>query len=187
MNISKKLLVYIVIYVSVLSSFMGCSKIDNSLNQSSTLKPTSAPSTQLSCTDYENPIVNYTNDGTKNDSSSLESWIGSYTFSEYAPPDQNMFYTISIYKEDNKYFSKLNIDGFQTIVRLQAKVSGDEKSIKLLFEKYLPDNQFEPYDKGDILLSFEKRESSIYTSWEKIKPMLESNYESSKVYFKIGQ
>lgn len=115
----------------------------------------------------------------------MESWIGNYTFSEYAPPDQNMFYEFSIYKENDNYYAKINIDGFQTIKRLQAKVSGDENSIKLLFYKYLPENQFERYVEGDILLSFEKRNSNLYTEWGKIQPILKSNKKSGEVYFKV--
>lgn len=118
-------------------------------------------------------------------SPTLESWIGDYTFSEFALPDQNMFYEISIYKDNDNYYAKISIDGFQTIQRLQARVSGDENSIKLLFYKYLPDNLWEPYQEGDILLSFEKRDSNLYTFWGKIQSILESNIKSGEVYFKV--
>jgi hypothetical protein len=116
---------------------------------------------------------------------SLDSWVGVYLFSEFAPPDENMFYEISIYKEKSEYFADISIDGFQTFERLQAKVSGDKNSIRLLFCKYLPDNVFEPYVEGDTLLSFDKKNSNIYTTWGKIQPMLKSNIQSDKVYFKI--
>lgn len=120
----------------------------------------------------------------KETSPSLETWVGDYTFSESAPPDQNMFYEISIYKENDNYYAKINIDGFQTTERLLAKVSGDENSIKLTFYKYLPDNLFEPYSEGETLLRFEKRNSQLYTYWNKIVPMLESNTKSGEIYFK---
>ena len=113
----------------------------------------------------------------------LNEWVGDYEFYEFCPPNINMQYNINIYKENEAYFVKINIDGFQTNVRLQAKVSGDEKSIKLLHDKHLPDNQFKPYNKGDILLSFEKRNSKIYTNWGKLEPILPENKASGKVYF----
>ena len=95
--------------------------------------------------------INPGNDRVVPTSPKLESWIGDYTFSEFAPPNQNMFYRISIYKENGNYFAKITIDGFQTIERLQAKVSGDDNSIKIFFSKYLPNNRFESYVEGDIL------------------------------------
>ena len=108
-------------------------------------------------------------------------------FSEYAPPDENMGYEVSIYNEDSNYNAQINIDGFQTITRLQAKVIGDENSIKLVFEKYLPDNIFEPFNKGDLLLRFDKKKSKLTTFWGGLQPMLERNNESGKVYFEYSK
>lgn len=122
---------------------------------------------------------------TRKDSAPLESWIGDYTFSEFSPPDQNMFYSITIYKEDSNYYADIIIFGFQTLSELRATVLGEENSIKLVFEKYLPDNMYEPYNKGDILLSFEKRNSLLYTTWGKLEPMLKSNVKLGEVYFKV--
>ncbi|WP_373000353.1 DUF5991 domain-containing protein [Lutispora sp.] len=185
MNILKKLIIYIIICVSAFSLFVGCSKTHTSLNQLSESKPENTPLKVASSSENVKPMDNSENDRTEKDSATLESWVGNYIFSEYAPPDQNMFYTISIYKENNEYYAEINIDGFQTIARLMTKVSGNEKSIKLIFEKYLPDNQFELYNEGDILLSFEKSNSDIYTSWGKIQPMIQNNNKSGKVYFTI--
>ncbi|GMX64024.1 hypothetical protein Elgi_33670 [Paenibacillus elgii] len=116
-------------------------------------------------------------------SSPLESWVGEYEFSEYAPPDQNMFYRINIYKEGKSYYATIDIDGFQTMERLQAKVEGDGKAIKIIFDKYLPDNLGESYNPGDVLLRLEKTDSALNTFWEKIQPMLKVDGESGKTYF----
>lgn len=120
----------------------------------------------------------------KNSSINLESWIGDYKFSEFAPPDENMFYSISIYKANNEYYAKISIDGFQTIKRMQAKISGDQNSIELIFDKYLPDNRFEPYQAGDLLISFKLENSTLYTIWGKIQPMIKSNNKAGEMYFK---
>jgi hypothetical protein len=181
----KRLPINLVIFLLLCSMFVGCSKTDNILNQSSSSKAYSSVATTSSPAN-EKTLNNSEGNKTITVSPTLESWIGDYTFSEFAPPDQNMFYTISLYKENSDYYAKISIDGFQTIERLQAKVSGDENSIILLFYKYLPDNQFEPYTEGDTLLSFEKRNSDLYTSWGKIQPMLESNIKSGEEYFKVG-
>ncbi|KZE79421.1 DUF5991 domain-containing protein [Paenibacillus elgii] len=119
-------------------------------------------------------------------SSPLESWVGEYEFSEYAPPDQNRFYRISIYKEDKSYYATIDIDGFQTMERLQAQVEGDGKAIKIIFNKYLPDNLWEPYSPGDVLLRLEKTDSALNTFWEKIHPMLKDDRESGKTYFEAA-
>ena len=116
---------------------------------------------------------------------SLETWVGAYSFSEYAPPDQNMFYSITIYYKEYNYFAKICIDGFQTLERLLAKVSGDTNSIKLEFLKYLPDNMFESYKQGEVLLSLEKRGSKLITHWGKIQPLVLEN-EKAGEYFKLN-
>lgn len=119
-------------------------------------------------------------------SSPLESWVGEYEFSEYAPPDQNMFYRIKIYKEDISYYAIIDIDGFQTMERLQAHVEGDGKALKIIFDKYLPDNLGESYNPGDILLRLEKTDSALNTFWEKIQPMLKDQGESGDTYFEAA-
>lgn len=133
-----------------------------------------------------NEVINSLNDMLKSiaTSQSLDSWIGDYSFSEFVPPDQNMFYSISIFKENDRYFAEINIDGFQTMERLKAEVEGGENSVKFIFSEYLPDNMLEPYKVGDILLRFEREKLGINTFWGKISPIDEKNSQSGKVYFK---
>ncbi|KNY25863.1 DUF5991 domain-containing protein [Pseudobacteroides cellulosolvens] len=130
-------------------------------------------------------LINVTPIAEKSDDSLLETWVGNYSFSEFVPPDQNMFYGISIYKEEGNYYADISIDGFQTIERLRAKVDGDKNSIKLRFDKYLPDNRFQPYEVGDILLSFEKSGSDLNTLWGKIEPIDKNDKKSGSPYFEL--
>jgi len=184
---TKRSMTVLLILTILCGMFVGCSRVENNPNSSLTKqKSTSTVATTDHARGKNDELPN--NPGNNEnilDSSTLESWIGDYTFSEFSPPDQNMFYSITIYKEDSNYKAKIIIFGFQTLTKLQAKVSGDENSIKLIFEKYLPDNVFELYKEGDILLSFEKKNSKLNTFWGKIQPMLESNSKTGKVYFKI--
>lgn len=117
----------------------------------------------------------------KND---LQTWIGEYSFYEFIPPDINMDYNIVIYKENGGFFAKITIDGFQTMKRIKAKVSVNKELIDIVFEEYLPDNMFELYAKGDVLLSFKKAGSNIYTNWGKIQPVSPKNQVNNKIYFK---
>lgn len=116
--------------------------------------------------------------------SSLKTWIGEYSFSEYAPPNQNMFYLVTIHGERNNVFAQFSIDGFQRSERLTAKVSGDASSVDFEFLHYLPGNTWEPYEKGDILLSFKKSGSKLITSWGKLQPLLLENQEAGE-YFQL--
>lgn len=153
----KKSVICTVNLILIFSLFVGCSK--DSIDENSTEK--------------------YDND----DKNIMDSWIGEYGFNEFAPPNQNMFYSISIDKNKNDYYADITIFGFQTNIRVRAKIVGDENFIKLLFNKYLPDNVYEPYEKGDVLLSFKKSNEEIYTYWGEIRPMITKNYKSGEIYF----
>lgn len=132
------------------------------------------------------PTENNTQTGqisSSNTSSFLESWTGEYSFSEFCPPNQNMFFSITIYRENSHYLAKISVDGFQTLKRLSANVVGDENSIRLEFLEYLPENIYEIYNKGDILLEFKRENSKLITVWGKIGPLLIEN-DKPGVYFK---
>ena len=112
-----------------------------------------------------------------------DSWVGNYSFSEYALPNINMFYGIGVFKEQSNYFVNIYIDGFQTITRIKAKVVGDKDKIDLVFDSYLPDNRFETFHTGDILVSFKRADSAILTDWGVLQPILKENQAPGKVYF----
>ena len=183
MRISKRSIISSVIITLLVGMFSGCSA-SNGLEGQPAITDTKEVETQ------ENNQNSTTNNDDKPSSNSkdtsasntMDSWLGNYSFSEIATPNQNMFYEISIGKEDNKYYAELNINGYQTMSRLKADVSGNENAIKIVFEKYLTGNILEPYEKGDILLNLEKKDSELYTIWGKVEPILESNLEPG-VYF----
>ena len=114
---------------------------------------------------------------------SLNDWIGHYKFYEFAEPNMNKFARIEIYKNNEEYFANVNIDGWMTMKRIIAKISGDKNKIDILFEGYDADDvHYEPLVKGDILLSLSKEDSQIITAWGEITPMLKEN-EKDGVYF----
>jgi hypothetical protein len=112
----------------------------------------------------------------------LESWIGIYKFNEFAEPDQNMWYSINIFKENNAYYAKVQIDGFQSMDRIKALVEGDKSLVCIVFIEYLPENLMEIYSEGDLLLKLEKEDDVIYTEWEAIGPLIIKNEERG-IYF----
>ena len=115
----------------------------------------------------------------------LETWSGSYSFGESGPENSLivMEYGIKIYKENDVFFATIEIDGFQTMTRIKAKVTGDQKQIVFIFEEYLPDNLYELYNRGDILLGFERSDKGLITHWRKMTPALTEG-SSSGEYFK---
>lgn len=149
------------------SSVSPGGSIINSSTGSSGINPASSLSDDVTSSIFENNTV-------ATALQSLDSWVGDYEFYEFCPLDENMNYYISIYKENDGYNASIDIDGFQTLKRLPAEVSGDENSIKLMKNIYRR-TCYELYDKGDILLSFERKIYKIYTFWGEIQPMLEEN------------
>ncbi len=121
--------------------------------------------------------------GDNGNTASPESWEGDYSFTEYAPQDQNMFYSIYIYKENESFFAEIYIDGFQTMMRLKARAAENGNRLDLFFDSYLPDNLMDIYEWGDYLLSFEKSGSKLITHWGGIEPMLSESSEASGEYF----
>lgn len=184
MSYLKKLVIYVAMLSFLGSILSGCSKANNQSQDSLSTMVTVDAIRENDKDKTDKAILGSTNENEVNSGDSkLESWLGEYTFSEFVPPDQNMYYSIVINQDNGQYYAQINIDGFQAMQRLKAQVLGDENYIQLIFEEYLPDNLFEPYDKGDILLSLKKENGKMYTVWNKIEPMLDSNKQSGQICF----
>jgi len=114
----------------------------------------------------------------------LFKWLGWYEFSEYCPPNMNMFYSVNIIKEKRQYTAHIYIDGFQTMTRIKADVKGGEKSIQLLFKEYLDDNVYSITNEKNVLLSFLLDGSEILTVWGEITPMVLDNNRIDKFFIR---
>lgn len=165
MNVMFKRILFLALVIAVYSSMLGCSAKNDSIVK-------------------YNSYIDDERQETSEDKVTIESWVGNYTYSEFIEPDQNMFYSIVIFNENDAYCAEISIDGFQRLERLNAIVQGDGNSIELVFKEYLPDNIMEFYEEGDILLSFKKSDLGIITSWGKIQPIIQANIGSVGVYFK---
>ncbi|MFW6029859.1 MAG: DUF5991 domain-containing protein [Halanaerobiales bacterium] len=120
---------------------------------------------------------------TSQNNNMLDAWIGNYEFYEYFPPNINMEYNINIYHDNKEYFANIYVNGFQTNKKIKAQVKGDKERIDLIFKTYLPKSTGESIDEGEILLTFKKENSDIYTYWQEIQPILPENSDSGKLYF----
>jgi PBP1b-binding outer membrane lipoprotein LpoB len=118
-------------------------------------------------------------------------WIGQYEFDESTPnaagsgaQSWNYVVTVSA-KEDNTLTAYIQIDGFQTMTRIEAEVKATEKNADFIFRKYEAENVFEPYKKGDKLFSLEINDKNdMITNWDMMKPNIVENQKSGKVMFK---
>ncbi|MCK9478436.1 MAG: DUF5991 domain-containing protein [Firmicutes bacterium] len=117
----------------------------------------------------------------------LGCWVGVYSFAEFVPPDQNMFYRFAIKKDVDAdcFCAIIHIDGFQTLTRTKAKVLGDQRKIELVFDSYLPENIFYPYKEGDVLLSLEKSGEKLITHWGMVKSIICDNPKTGEYLQKL--
>lgn len=167
----------LVIAVSIMSCMLmvGCLKLVFPVN--------TANSTRTPNNDSEQEDIPYTPDDDSKRQDDLQSWAGAYGFSEYAPPDLYMWYRITIYNENGEYYADLFIDGHMANKRMKANVIGDSEDIDLVLDTYLPNNDFESIEEGEVLLRLKRENSEIHTYWGGIQPMIPGNSESGKIYF----
>lgn len=104
----------------------------------------------------------------------LNDWIGEYNYLELFPHNSGEIYyfidyTISIYKEGNKYYAQITGDGWFTMDRLLGQVTGDRDKIDITYLQALPEDisygRYERFDQGEVLWQFERDESGINTIW----------------------
>ena len=137
----------------------------------------------LSACGNRNSGNNTANNNNNETVANADEWIGNYNFFEFIPPNVNMNYDLIVYKENEEFYAKVEIDGFQTWRRLQAKLQIDGNRASFVFDKYLYDNIFDDYEAGDVLLILERKEADILTFWGKITPIDKANKTDGEIYF----
>ena len=113
--------------------------------------------------------------------SELDPWVGTYAFEDDLGDGYFWEYRIIIYKDDADYRAEISVDGRQVMLRLLARVVGDGNSVQLVFDRYLPDNSFDVYRPGQLLLALEWRDSTLLTKWGRLSSALEDGIVG--VYF----
>lgn len=118
--------------------------------------------------------VHQTSTAIQSDSAFFDkSWIGDYTFSEYAPPNETWVYDLTVLNSSSGPSAALDINGFQTEISLMASVQESTSgTLSIFFQK---DNGSGPpltYSAGDPLFSIMKTNKGDTIMWEKMQPML---------------
>jgi hypothetical protein len=79
----------------------------------------------------------------------------------------------------------LYIDGYQTTARLNVRINKLNDSANVIFDSYGIGNQFEKYQKGDVLITVspDSNEDSMSIGWYKIQPNIKEN-ESGSIFIR---
>jgi len=169
---------YILFLLCLSILFSGC--IQNTNKNVSSGTSFSSPSIDSTESDTESWFKEKSE--TLEKSENLDIWLGEYSyFAEQNPFDDEhptfmCDYHITIFKEENIYFAKIEIDGWMVSTRILAKIVGNEKYIDLFYEKDL-ESKANDCKIGDRLLSFARRyEDIIYTYWGELDKMETEHY-----------
>ena len=117
-------------------------------------------------------------------------YTGFYVFAETGiqDPSVSVVYTLDIFKENDAYFAYINIDGFQTLTRIKAKILQKDSMLSVVFDSYLPNNMYSIYKNGDVLFNLDTTNTDkMKISWNIMKPSFDytdlnnSFFEKSKV------
>jgi hypothetical protein len=90
-----------------------------------------------------------------------------------------------IYAENGEYFANIEMEWDVTpMAKIQAKVFGNEEWISLTLLKYLNNKVISSSSKAnDVLISFRRENSDIYTYWGTISTAVFENTPSNRKYF----
>jgi hypothetical protein len=119
---------------------------------------------------------------------------GVYGFEEYASPNEDESYTLTIAKvasivgggaNGGGYSVNLSIDGFQTETRLIGHTVQSDSQFGVIFDSYGKDNIGEQYHSGDTLFNLEIMGSGkLKIDWIKERPLLANTDVGSSFFVK---
>lgn len=124
--------------------------------------------------------------------SAQKEWVGTYTFDEDGGKNAGgtpifIVHELVVMETDDGLRATLQSNGYQTSKDLNcsAKVLGNK--LQIIFESYGENNVFETYEKGDLLLTLEKKavkgKAHIITFWGKFTPVIPEKPKTGQVLF----
>lgn len=123
-------------------------------------------------------------------------WAGTYEFGEYGGKTAGgtgivITHDIEVIDGGDGLIAAVKSNGYQTSVDLNCIAKAEGQKLLIYFESYGEDNIFEPYKKGDLLLTLERKTAKgkeiILTHWSAFGPSIEKNNRSGKEYFKRSE
>lgn len=123
-------------------------------------------------------------------------WLGNYSFDEDGGKTAGgtaifVSHEINIVESDDGLIATIQSNGFQTSKDLicTTKIAGGK--LLVYFDSYGENNMFENYEKGDLLLTLERKnvkgKPEILTFWGKFQPSVPKSEKTGKVYFRRSE
>jgi hypothetical protein len=120
-------------------------------------------------------------------------WLGSYSFDEDGGKTAGgtaifISHRIDVVESDDGLIAMIQSNGYQTSRDLICTTKIEPGKLLMYFDSYGENNLFEPYEKGDLLLTLERKTAvrdklEILTFWGKFLPSVPKNEKTGKVYF----
>lgn len=119
-------------------------------------------------------------------------WLGSYSFDEDGGKNAGgtaifVAHQIEVIESDDGLLAMIQSNGYQTSKDLICTTRIEGTRLLVYFDSYGENNVFEPYEKGDLLLTLERKtvrnKTEILTYWGKFTPIVPKNEKTGKVYF----
>ena len=119
-------------------------------------------------------------------------WLGSYSFDEDGGRNAGgtaifIAHQMDIVESDDGLIATIQSNGYQTSKDLVCTTRIEGNKLLIYFDSYGENNVFEPYEKGDLLLTLERRtvkgKAELLTFWGKFQPAIAKNEKTGRVYF----
>ena len=119
-------------------------------------------------------------------------WLGSYSFDEDGGKNAGgaaifIAHQIDVREADGGLMAMIQSNGYQTSNDLICTTKIEGGKLLIYFDSYGENNLYEPYEKGDLLLTLERKtvkgKTEILTFWGKFQPSVPKNEKTGKVYF----
>lgn len=94
-------------------------------------------------------------------------WDGTYTFDQ-AAGEVTGAYVLQVKGRG----ADLDVDGFQTMIRLHADVEAHGDQAEFRFSNYRPENVGNTFKPGQLLFTLMRRGKGLETRWHELQPLL---------------
>ena len=144
-----------------------------------------------------NDNINSTNENNNNNTTTnndtltnCDEIIGSYEFEEAIPSGADAgemtsaewTYDLNIVNSNNECQATLEINGFQTMEKYNLKIRKNDNKYSFIYDSDVLEKDYHRYKSEDVLFYMYNKEDSLYTSWNLLKPNVDSNKEDG-IYF----
>ncbi|MBX4198618.1 hypothetical protein KW782_04830, partial [Candidatus Parcubacteria bacterium] len=114
-------------------------------------------------------------------------WYGKYEFGEVAPANpnggsvQSWQYKLLISSTNGvpRMYAELDVDGFQSLLRINATPVDRGQALDIVFDSYRVDSMLQGFKKGDILFTLTPASKGLAIEWKKMQPNVDKNLNGS--------